>query len=393
MRIPIIDLKAQYNSMAQQLSSVILEVMESANYIMGKNVTEFENGFSKYLDAKHSIAVGNGTDALVIALKALGVGPGDEVITSPFTFFATAESISAVGAKPVFTDVDPDTFNMDAAGIEEKITTKTKVILPVHIFGQPADMDEIIGLAKKYNLYVMEDACQAIGAEYKGRKVGAIGDAACFSFFPTKNLSCAGDGGMITAGNEKICTIVKALRNHGSGDNGEKAYNFLNHIDEKLENNHGDGVFNPSKYYNYLIGCNSRLDEIQAAILKVKLQYIDNWNNLRRDNAKFYNENIQNKSILKPLEKKDRKHVYHMYVIQAEHRSDLIDYLKHKEIAVGVYYPVPLHLQKAYTHLNYKAGDLPNAEYLTERTLAIPVYPEMTKEQRDYVVECLNNYK
>ncbi|GKU31577.1 DegT/DnrJ/EryC1/StrS family aminotransferase [Clostridium folliculivorans] len=394
MEISLIDLKAQYNTISDQLNSVVLDVLASTNYIMGENVNKFEKEFSDYLGVKNAISVGNGTDALVIAMKALGIKEGDEVITTPFTFFSTAESISAIGAIPVFVDVNLDTFNIDVKKIEDKITKNTKAIMPVHIFGQPADMDEVLEIAKRYNLYVIEDACQAIGAEYKGEKVGVLGDVACFSFFPTKNLGCAGDGGMIVTNNDNIATLAKALRTHGSGENGQKAYNLINGTNEKLDvsNSGNDTVYNPLKYYNYLIGHNSRLDAMQAAILRVKLKEIDKWNDKRRDNARFYNENIKNESLVKPTEAEGRRHVYHMYILQSDHREVFLEYLKDKGIATGVYYPVPLHLQKVYIELGYKNGDFPNTEYLSKRTFAIPMYAELTLEQKHYIVDAINDF-
>ena len=271
LQIPLMNLKKQYASIKEEADKKVLEVLSAAQYIMGENVKEFEKEISEYLGVKHSISVGNGTDALIIALKALGIEEGDEVITTPFTFFATAESISFVGATPVFVDVDINTYNIDPAKIEERITEKTKAIMPVHIFGQPCDMDSINEIAKKHNLKVIEDACQAIGSEYKGQKIGTLSDIACFSFFPTKNLGCAGDGGMIVTNDDELATICRALKTHGSGANGQKAYNIINNIEEETEEDKGtdNTVYNPLKYYNYLIGQNSRLDEIQAAILRV----------------------------------------------------------------------------------------------------------------------------
>jgi len=394
MNIPLIDLKAQYNSLSKELNEAAIDVLSSANYIMGKNVIEFEKEFSNYIGTKHSISVGNGTDALVIALKSMGIGEGDEVITSTFTFFASAESISAVGATPVFVDVKKDTFNIDPEKIEEKITSKTKAIIPVHIFGQCADMDEINLIALKHNLYVLEDACQAIGGEYKGRKVGTLGDMACFSFFPTKNLGCAGDGGMIVTNNDKLATIATALRTHGSGENGQKAYNLLNNIEEEVKTaqDANDTVYNPLKYYNYLIGYNSRLDAIQAAILRIKLREIDNWNNKRREIVEKYNDSFRGLNVVTPAAQKDIRHVYHMYILQSEERGRVLEELKKKGIATGVYYPVPLHLQKVYRNLGYKEGDLPVAEYLSHRTFAIPVYPELSDDQVNYIIDAVKAF-
>lgn len=391
MNIPLIDLKAQYESLAEDLSKATLGILSSANYIMGKTVLDFEKEFANYIGVKHAISVGNGTDALVVALKAMGIGRGDEVITTPFTFFATAEAISAVGGTPVFVDVDKETFNIDTTKIEEKITSKTKAIMPVHIFGQSADMDEVNEIAKKHNLMVIEDACQAIGGKYKGRNIGSLGDVSCFSFFPTKNLGCAGDGGMIVTDNDEIAIIARALRTHGSGENGQKAYNLLNNIEEEVQKAEGanDTVYNPLKYYNYLIGFNTRLDAIQAAILDVKIKEIDKWNAKRREIVEAYNKALQSNELVTPVVRDYNEHVYHMYILQSENREEVIEKLKEAGIATGVYYPVPLHLQKVYKNLGYKEGDMPVAEYLSHRTFAIPVYPELTVEQVDYIISKL----
>ena len=388
MNIPLVDLKAQYKIVEEKAVKAVSEVLSSASYIMGKDVIEFEKEFAEYIGVKHSISVGNGTDALVVALMACGIGEGDEVITTPFTFFATAESISFVGATPVFVDVEKDTYNLDPLKIEEKITEKTKAIMPVHIFGQPAKMDEIMAIAKKHNLKVIEDAAQAVGSEYKGKKSGAIGDVGCFSFFPTKNLGCAGDGGIITTSDDNIATIARALRTHGSGENGQRAYNLLNKINEKVKTSegHDDTVYNPLKYYNYLIGFNTRLDTIQAAILRIKLANIDNWNEKRRENAKMYDEKLRDTSLTLPITIAESKSVYNMYVVQSENREEMINKLKEKGISTGVYYPVPMHLQKVYKGLGYKEGDMPVAEYLSHRTFAIPIFPELSMEQKEYIV-------
>lgn len=394
MQIPLINLKKQYETIKEEIDIKILKILYSAQYIMGKNVKQFEKEFSEYIGVKHSISVGNGTDALVIALKVLGIGKGDEVITTPFTFFATAESISAVGAIPVFIDVRLDTFNIDPTKIEEKITSRTKAIMPVHIFGQPADMDEINRIAKKHDLKVIEDACQAVGSEYKGKKTGTLGDIACFSFFPTKNLGCAGDGGMIVTNDENLATICKAMRAHGSGVDGNKAYNLLNNIKEDVDEDKSvdNTVYNPLKYYNYLVGHNSRLDELQAAILREKLKKLDDWNDSRRQVAKFYNESLANTDFIIPHEGDDLKHVYHMYILQSEKRQEVVSYLNDKGIATGIYYPVPVHLQKVYKDLEYRLGDLPNAEYLSERTFAIPMFAELIDKEKKYIVEKLKEF-
>lgn len=393
MNIPLIDLKAQYDVLSDDLNKVTLDVLSSANYILGKNVTEFEREFAEYIGVKHAISVGNGTDALVISLKAMGIGEGDEVITTPFTFFSTAESISAVGATPIFVDVTKDTFNIDVTRIEEKITSKTKAIMPVHIFGQSADMDPINEIAKKHNLLVVEDACQAIGGKYKGRNIGSIGDISCFSFFPTKNLGCAGDGGMIVTDNDDLAIIARALRMHGSGENGQKAFNLLNNVEEDIMTTEAtnDTVYNPLKYYNYLIGFNSRLDAIQAAILRVKLKEIDKWNARRREIVDIYNKEFRELDLVTPVCGDDNEHVYHMYILQSENREEILTKLKDRGVATGVYYPVPLHLQKVYKDLGYKEGDMPVSEYLSHRTFAIPVYPELTDDQIKYIVDSVKN--
>ncbi len=394
MQIQLINLKKQYETIKNEVEKDVLRVLQDAQYIMGDNVKEFESEFCEYLGIKHSVSVANGTDALVIALKALGIGEGDEVITTPYTFFATAESISFVGATPVFVDVKLDTYDIDPIKIEEKITSKTKAIMPVHIFGQPCDMDSINTIARKHNLFVIEDAAQAIGSEYKGRKIGILSDIATFSFFPTKNLGCAGDGGMIVTNNERLATICKALRTHGSGEYGQKAFNLINDINENVvqDNSNDNTVYNPLKYYNYLIGHNSRLDELQAAILRVKLRKIDDWNNLRRDHASYYNDNLKGGNLLTPFEDDNLKHVYHLYILQSEKREELVSYLNEKGISTGVYYPVPLHLQKVYTSLGYKEGDMPNAEYLSHRTLAIPMYAELLKQEKEYIVDKIKEF-
>jgi len=391
MNIPLLNLKRQYTYLKDDIEKVISNILESGAYINGPYTKELESKLAKYLDVKHVIGVANGTDALVIALEALGIKEGDEVITTPFTFFSTAEAISVVGAKPVFVDVSLDDFNIDVNKIEEAITERTKAIMPVHIFGTPVAMDKINEIAKKHNLYVIEDACQAIGAKYRDRMVGGLGDVACFSFFPTKNLGTYGDGGLITTNSDEIAAICRALKTHGSGVNGEIAFNLLNNIKEEVEEDKctNDTVYNPKKYYNYLIGHNSRLDEIHAGILSVKLDYLDRWNNQRIENAKYFDENLKDTALKLMKLDENNKNVYHMYIVQSENREELTKKLDEAGIGYGVYYPVPLHLQKVYKDLEYRVGDLPNAEYLSTRTLAIPVDPEMTEEERKYIVEIL----
>lgn len=389
MKIPLLDLKRQYRSIKLEVQSKIDEVLESAHYINGPNVKMLEEEIADYVGSNHAISVANGTDALVIALEALGVGNGDEVITTTWSFFATAEAIAYVKAIPVFVDVNLTDFNIDVSLIEEKITEKTKAIIPVHIFGNPCDIDSITTIAKKYNLFVIEDSAQAIGSKYKGDMIGSRSDIATFSFFPTKNLGAYGDGGMITTNSDRLAIIIRALKAHGSGSNGEHAYNLVNGIEGKSKQiSGGDQIYNPQKYYNYLIGHNSRLDEIQAAILRVKLQHLDDWNKKRNSIASYYNDNIF--SVVTPLVEDNVYSCYHLYIIQSEKRKELADYLQKNGISTGVYYPVPLHMQKAFAYLNYKEGDCPNAEYLSNRTLAIPAHETLSMKEMMYIVETIN---
>lgn len=394
MNISLIDLKRQYKTIKEESDKAVLEVLNNAQYIMGENVKSFEKEFSEFLGVKNSISVGNGTDALIIALRALGIGHGDEVITTSYTFFATAEAISYVGATPVFVDVDIDTYNIDTKLIEEKINSKTKAIIAVHIFGNPCNMDEINKIAKRHSLFVIEDAAQAVASEFKGKQIGSLSDLACFSFFPTKNLGCAGDGGMIVTNNDELATIVKALRVHGSGENGLRAYNILNNIDEEVEEDKStdNTVYNPLKYYNYIIGQNSRLDELQAALLRIKLRKLDEWTNNRIKNAKLYSEGLKDTDLVTPVTEKDGKHVYHLYILQSERREELCNFLKTKGIATGIYYPVPMHLQKVFKPLGYKEGDCPNAEYLSKRTFALPMFPELEAEEINYIINAVKEF-
>lgn len=389
MKIPLIDLSKQIDDLKTELLKETSDVILGGQYILGKNVSKFEASMREYTGAKHVIGVGNGTDALIIALKALGIGPGDEVITTPFTFFATPESISYVGAKPVFVDVIEDTFNMDPSKIEELITENTKAIMPVHIFGLTCDMEEINRIAKKHNLKVIEDAAQAIGCELGDQKVGTLGDVACFSFFPTKNLGAAGDGGAITTSDDNLAVIIKALRAHGSGEVGREAYELLN--DEKVElvvneTTEDSSIYDPRKYYNYLIAQNSRLDELQAAILNVKLPHLDDWNARRRFLAQRYTEKLSGTNLILPTDF-SVKHVYHLYIVRSKNRVQLIEHLSKYGISTGVYYPVPMHRQKAYSKSGYEDISLPISEMLAEETFALPLFVGMTLEQQDYVIE------
>lgn len=395
MNIPLIDLQAQLDSIQPQAQKAVVDVLTNAQYILGPNVKALEKEIANYLGVKHAIGVANGTDALIIALKALEISEGDEVIVPAYTYFASAEAISFVGATPVFVDVDKSTYNIDIDQIEQRITKATKAILPVHLFGQACQMDKLMEIAKKHHLFVVEDCAQAIGASYKGQMVGSFGDIGTLSFFPTKNLGCAGDGGMIVTNDDRLATIALALRAHGSGEVGSQAYNYLNQLEETNTSESVDEdntVYNAAKYYNYLIGHNSRLDEIQAALLRVKLLELDKWNAGRKNIALNYNQAFKDTNLITPTVLPDSEEIYHLYILQSEDREGITSFLKERGIATGIYYPVPLHLQKAFENLGYKAGDLPISEYLSHRTFAIPVYPELTEEQVDYIIQSVLEY-
>ena len=357
--IPILDLKRQYEQIGKEVEAEVIEVLKSGSYILGKHNKGLEEEFSSFVDVKHSLGLNSGTDALHLALRALDIGAGDEVITVAFTFVATTEAIGIVGAKPVFVDIDKDTFNIDANAIEKAITPKTKAIIPVHLYGQPCDMDIILDIAKRYNLYVIEDCCQAIGATYKGKKVGSFGDVGCFSFFPTKNLGGMGDGGMLTTNSTYIKDRILALRNHGGA----------------------------VRYYHDEIGVNSRLDEIQAAILRIKLRYINEWNEKRRQNAYRYNELFSKyPEVQTPKELDDTNCVYHQYTIKIKNRDAVHKLLQEAGIGAMIYYPVPLHLQKVHDYLDVKEGSLPNTEEDTKLVMSLPMFPELTEEEQKTVV-------
>ena len=364
MKVPAFDLTRQYKKISNELLPLLEQTFSKGQFILGENVHLLEEELANYCNTKYSLGVASGTDALLISLEALGIKEGDEVITTPFTFFATSEVISLLKAKPVFVDIDPVTYNIDPDKVEDAISPKTKGIIPVHLFGQMAEMDDLTYLAEKYDLFIVEDACQAIGAEYKGKKAGSIGDTGCFSFFPTKNLGGYGDGGLITTNNEEVYEKAKLLRVHGSS----------------------------KKYYHEIIGHNSRLDEIQAVILRVKLRYLDSWIERRREIARIYSENLKELDIIVPEEKPYLKHVYHQYVIRVKKRDELQNYLASKGIGTAIYYPLPLHLQKCYEDLGYKKGDFPEAEKASEEVLALPMWPELTNEEVYYVIESIKEF-
>lgn len=361
--IPILDTKRQYKQIQDEVEKNVLDVLRSGSYILGKYNKELEAKMQEFIGVKHCVTLNSGTDALHLALRALDIGEGDEVITVAFTFVATTEAIGIVGATPVFVDIDNDTFDIDPKLIEEKITPKTKAIIPVHLYGQPCQMDVICDIAKRYNLYVIEDCAQAIGAKFKGQTVGSFGDIGCFSFYPTKNLGAMGDGGMISTNSEYLKNRVIALRNHGGA----------------------------VRYYHDEIGVNSRLDEIQAAILNVKFKYINEWNKKRRENAYRYNDLFApyKDLVQTPIEGKDTECIYHQYTIKIENRDEVHKLLQENGIGAMLYYPVPLHFQKVHNYLGYKEGSLPVTEHNTKVVLSLPMFPELTFDEQKQVVETL----
>jgi dTDP-4-amino-4,6-dideoxygalactose transaminase len=356
--IPFVDLTAQYHSLKEKIDKGVSKVLESGWYILGENVARFEQRFASYCNAKHGIGVASGTDALHLSLLALGVGRGDEVITVANTATPTVLAITYTGATPVFVDINPHTYTIDVEKIKKAITERTKAIIPVHLYGQPADMTPIMEVAAEHDLYVIEDACQAHGAEYKGKKVGAIADLGCFSFYPTKNLGACGDGGMVVTNNKELAELVVMLRNYGM----------------------------KQQYHSLIQGYNSRLDEIQAAILNVKLQYLDEWNRARRKNAEAYSE-LLNENIIKPFEADYAFHVYHLYVIRTQNRDRLKARLAEKGITTAIHYPVPVHQQQAFEYLN--TPRLPFTEQLAGEILSLPVYPELQTEQIEYIADAI----
>jgi dTDP-4-amino-4,6-dideoxygalactose transaminase len=363
MNIPLTDLKAQYESIKGEIEAAIAEVLKETNFILGKQVSLLEQEIAQYLGVKYAVGVASGTDALVLSLAALGIGEGDEIITTPFTFIATAEAIFRVGARPVFCDIDERTYNINPAQIEKKISDSTKAILPVHLYGLPCAMDEILSISKKHNLKIIEDCAQSFGAEYKGKKAGSLGDCGCFSFFPGKNLGCYGDGGMVATNEVEIAEKLKILRNHGSKD----------------------------KYFYVTHGFNSRLDTLQAAIVRVKLKHIDKWVSQRIACAKNYNELLKDISNLSvPQVPVYTKHAFNYYTIRVKNgRSVIHERLKENGIASAIYYPLCLHLQQVYKGLGHKKGDFPVAERCQEEVLSLPIYPELEQKQIETVVHSL----
>jgi dTDP-4-amino-4,6-dideoxygalactose transaminase len=376
--IPICDLQQQYQALKPELDEAMQRVASSAQYVLGPNVRGLEQELADFCQCRHAAGVASGTDALHLALRALRIGPGDEVITTPFTFVATTEAIGIVGARPVFVDIDPDTFNIDPAKIEAAITPRTRALLPVHLYGQPCEMDAIMSIARKHHLYVVEDCAQAIGATYRGKKVGSLGDAGCLSFFPSKNLGCFGDGGMVVSNNGDVHERVEMLRRHGG----------------------------KVKYHHAEQGLNSRLDELQAAVLRVKLKWLEHWTDQRRQHAYRYNELLSRtvgvalprefgaSGTVPPMHRTSGtngllRHVYHQYTVLVESRDKVLRQLQAAGIGSMVYYPVPLHLQEVHADLGHRPGDFPHAEYAANHCLSLPMFPELTGQQQEQVAAAI----
>lgn len=360
--VPMVDLKKQFQGIKEEVLDIFIEILESSQYILGQKVSEFERKVANYHSIREAIGVASGTDALHLSIDALGIGKGEEVITTPFTFIATAEAILYVGATPVFVDIEPDTLNIDVSQIEANITKKTKAILPVHLFGHPADMINILDIAKKYRLKIIEDCAQSFGAEVNGKKAGSLGDAGCFSFYPSKNLGGYGDGGMVILNDSGVADTIRELRNHGS----------------------------KGSYRHKRVGFNSRLDEIQAGILLVKLLHLDKYNIKRRQNAALYN-NLLSDKVRCPVEKQGAYHVFHQYTIISNKRDEIHQRLKENGISSVVYYPVPLHLQEALKFLGYQKGDFPVAEKAAREVLSLPMYPELEESTIIEIAEIIKS--
>lgn len=385
MRVPLLDLKPQYQSLKKELDEAVIKVAESQYFILGPEVSAMEKEFCDYLGCKHAIGVSSGTDALLLALMAIDIKQGDEVIVPTYSFFATAGVVSRLNAKPVFIENDPVTFNMDPKDFEKKITNKTKAVIPVHLYGQSADMDEIVRIAKEHKIIVIEDAAQAIGAQYKdGRFVGTIGDIGCFSFFPSKNLGCYGDGGLVTTNNDELAKILTIKRVHGA----------------------------EPKYYHKVIGGNFRLDALQAAVLRVKLPHLDKWSEKRQQNANRYTQLFIDAGLAEEpgkttFDKKNKVllpaavferfrvknyHIYNQYIVRVEQRDAMREFLTKNEIGSEIYYPVPFHLQECFNDLGYKKGDFPYSEFSADKSIALPIYPELSDEQLVYVVDTFKKF-
>jgi dTDP-4-amino-4,6-dideoxygalactose transaminase len=390
--VPLLDLKAQYAAIREEIRAAIDAVADSQHFILGPEVEALEREVAAYSQCEFGIGVSSGTDALLVALMAINIKPGDEVITTPYTFFATAGAIARLNARPVFVDIDPLTYNLTPEAIEAAITERTRAIIPVHLYGQMADMNPIMEVARRHKLYVIEDAAQAIGSEYEGRRAGSIGDMACFSFFPSKNLGGFGDGGMVTTNDAELARQVKLLRNHGYAP----------------------------KYYNKVVGGNFRLDAIQAAVLRIKLKYLDNWTEKRQQNAATYrrlfeeaelsippqmvglgndgsddaaaNQLSELSGVVLPVEAPNMRHIYNQFIIRSGQRDQLLAHLKERQIGTEIYYPVPMHVQECFAELGYEMGDFPRSERAASETLALPIYPELTESMMASVVSAIADF-
>jgi len=356
--IPLVDLKAQYKSIEKEVNEAIAKILNKADFILGEEVEKFEEEYAKFCGVKYALGLDTGISALELGMRALGIGGSDEVLTPVNSFIASSSAISFTGAKPVLVDCDYKTYNIDLKDAEKKLTHKTKAIMPVHLYGQMVDMEEIEKFAKKHSLLIVEDACQAHGAKYRGKRAGGFGDIAAFSFYPGKNLGAYGDGGMLVTNNKKIYETVKMMRNYGQKE----------------------------KYHHLSLAWNRRLDTIQAAVLRVKLKYLDNWNLKRRENAKFYTSLLRELDVVTPYEASYGDHVYHLYVVRIKNRDKLKEFLHQKGIGVGIHYPLPIHLQPAYKDLGYKRGDFPISEKFANEIISLPMYAELTREQIKYIV-------
>ncbi|MBN1845497.1 MAG: DegT/DnrJ/EryC1/StrS family aminotransferase [Sedimentisphaerales bacterium] len=358
MQVPLLDLRAQYAQLKDEILAAVAEVLETQRCIGGPKVEALEKQVAAVSDCRFAVGVSSGTDAILNALMSLEIGPGDEVITTPFTFFATAGCIHRVGARPVFVDIDARSFNIDTAQIEAAISEKTRAIIPVHLFGQMADMDPIVALAERHNLAVIEDAAQSISSTYKGKKAGSVGTCGCLSFFPSKNLGGIGDGGMVVTNDESLYERLKLMRNHGGHP----------------------------KYYHKYVGANFRLDPIQAAALSVKLPHLDRWSEARRRNAAYYDKKFAGSVVRTPAILPECVSIYNQYVIRAARRDELLEHLREKQVGCEIYYPLPLHRQECFAYLGHRQGDFPVSEQAAAEVLALPIYPELTDEMKDYVV-------
>jgi dTDP-4-amino-4,6-dideoxygalactose transaminase len=363
--IPLVDLKGQYEPIKEEVLATVADVLEGMKLFLGENVYELEREFAKYCGARYAVGVGSGTDALYLALRAIDVGPGDEVITAPNSFFATAAAICMTGATPVFVDIEPDTYTMDAALLERAITSRTKAIMPVHLYGQPADMPAIRRIAEEDGLAIIGDACQAHGAEYRGQRTGTLGDAAAFSFYFSKNLGAYGEGGIVVTNDRGLASKLQLLRNHGSS----------------------------TRYYHSAVGMNSRLDEIQAAILRIKLRGLEQWNVARRALALEYNKRLARfPEITTPVERPEATHVYHLYIIRTPWRDEMLDWLQRHGVGAAVHYPVPIHLQEALRHLGYREGDFPVTERASKEIISLPIYAELGIDDVNYVCQTIGDF-